>query len=252
MYSLLASLSLLNIRLITAILFISFNTYAAESILVVTEYLAPYQIKNEDNSLGGVSTDVVKALFKETNDEFDIKLMPWARAYKTALTKKDTLIYSILRTPAREKLFHWIGAIKSERIYIWALKSSHFDKINTIDQLNTKRIGLVRNSYAEKFIQNKKFTKIDLLVNDDQNIRMLFKHRIDLIIGDALTLAPRAKKYNLDFSQIEPLFEVKPLSVNLYIAFNLNSDPKLVRRYQQAFKKLEKSGKIKAILKNIN
>jgi len=244
-------LSLLTFSSVIVILFISFNAYAAEKILVVTEYLAPYQIKNKDNSLGGVSTDVVKALFKQTKDNFDIKTMPWARAYNTALTKKNTLIYSISRTPAREKLFHWVGGIKSERIYIWALKSSHFNKVTNIELLSTKRIGLVRKSYAEKFIQNKNFTKVHLLVNDDQSVRMLFKDRVDLIIGDALTLAPRAEKYNLDFSQVEPLIEIKALSVNLFIAFNLNTDLQLVNRYQQAFKQLEKSGKIKAILQNL-
>jgi len=241
-----------NFALITAILIISFNAFAVEKVLAVTEYLPPYQIKNEDCSLGGISTEVVKALFKQTKDEYKIEVMPWARAYKTALTKKNTLIYSISRTLARENLFHWVGAIKSERIYIWALKSSHFSSVNSIEQLANQRIGLVRKSYAEKYIQDKKFTKIDLLVNDDQSVRMLFKNRVDLIIGDALTLAPRAAKYHLDFSQVEPLIEIKQLSVNLYIAFNLNSDTELVSRYQQAFKHLEKSGKIKKILQKLD
>ena len=224
----------------------------AEKISVVTEYLPPYQVKNDDSSLGGISTEIVKALFKLTKDDFEIKVMPWARSYHQALTQKNTLIYSLSRTKERENLFYWVGDIYSEHIYIWALKSSKFKNINNIEQLKANSIGLVRQSYAQQYIENENFSNIYTLVNDDQSVQMLFAKRVDLIIGDALTLAPRVKKYHLDFDQMKPLVEIKPLSVDLYLAFNHNSEQALVNRYKKAFAQLKHVGRIAQILEELS
>lgn len=85
---------------------------------IVTEYLKPYQIKNEDGSLGGYGTDIVQALLTLTNKKADIAVLPWARAYRMALNEPNVLIFSIARTPHRENLFQWIGTIKSHQIYM--------------------------------------------------------------------------------------------------------------------------------------
>ena len=53
--------------------------------LVVTEILPPYQFYQENNVLSGFSVEVLEALFKITNDDADLKVLPWARAYRTAL-----------------------------------------------------------------------------------------------------------------------------------------------------------------------
>jgi polar amino acid transport system substrate-binding protein len=106
------------LTMITALiiaLLVSFDARAQE-IDVVTELLEPYQIEKADGSLGGFSTEVVEALFKITKDQASIKIMPWARAYEVALNQPNTLIYSIAHTQMRDKKFHWIGALKKERL----------------------------------------------------------------------------------------------------------------------------------------
>ena len=230
------------------IILISF-TCKAKNINVVTEYLAPYQINNADGSIGGSSTKIIRALFALTNDEYKITMMPWARAYYTAQTVKNTLIYSMSRTKSRENLFKWVGAIKNEKIFIWAMKSEHFNEIKRIKDLNNYSIGIVRSSYAENFLKFHYFKKAHLLVNDDQSIKMLFNHRVDLIIGDEITFLPRIKKLGLDSSKMTKVIAVPELSVNLSIAFNLNSDPELVKRYQQAYLQLKKSGQLTELLR---
>ncbi len=241
-------LVIFDFRLLLMLLVLFSFAGKAEKITVVTEYLAPYQMKNQDGSLGGFGTEVINALFKITGDQPDIQVLPWARAYRMAKLNKNTLIYSITRTQSREKLFKWIGAIKTEQIHIWGLKSKFSDPVSNLAQLKNYQIGVVRNSYAEKYLELKKFSKIHNLINDDQSIKMLFRKRIDLVIGDELTLAPRIAAFGFDLSAMIKLIKVVGLSADLNIAFNLKSDATLVKRYQQAFLQLKKSGKFAEIV----
>ena len=108
----------MNIKCLLLIVFLMLN--ASSSIakqLVVTEVLPPYQLYNENNVLSGFSVEVLEALFKITKDDIDLKVLPWARAYRTALNKPNTLIFSLSRSPSRENLFFWGGKLTTEEVY---------------------------------------------------------------------------------------------------------------------------------------
>ena len=73
--------------------FISLTGNATEmphyKVKVVTELLEPYQMYDSQGALDGFATEVVKALFQQANADADINVLPWARAYSTALNVKD-------------------------------------------------------------------------------------------------------------------------------------------------------------------
>ncbi len=54
----------------------------------------------QNGRITGLATEVLQAVLKEGN----IQSMPWARACELAQGPETVLIYSITRTPAREKL----------------------------------------------------------------------------------------------------------------------------------------------------
>jgi len=219
----------------------------SNEISVVTEYLAPYQVKNNDGSLGGFSTEVIHALFKITNDTPNIRVLPWARAYATAKHNKNTMIFSIAKTKSRLANFHWIGDLIYEEYYFWGLKSNVTLKSLSLEQLKQYRVATSRSSNEYEYLIEQQFDHIYPVVNEDQRTKMLYRNRIDIIIETEITLKALTKKLDLDFSQLNKLLFIDGLDTTLSIAFNINSDPSLIKTYQQAFLQLEKSGQLKAI-----
>ncbi len=219
----------------------------ARKINVVTEYLEPYQIKNQDGSLGGYSTDIVHALFKITGDTADIQVMPWARAYTLASREKDTLIFSIARTKIREEKFQWIGSLIEEQLYFWALKSEFKQNVSSVEQLKKYIISTTKNSNADQYLRQNNFLKIVPIAKEQQNMGLLFKKRVDLIIGAELTFATRSQLLNFDINKMVKVLSIPELKSDLSIAFSLNTHSELVKRYQQAYKQMVKSGQLEQI-----
>ncbi len=218
------------------------NELMVNKIQVVTEYLPPYQIENEDGTLGGFSTDVIHALFKQANREANIEVLPWARAYQIAKMDKNTMIFSIAHTLERDHQFHWIGSLFKERIFFWGLKSKFPSPIAATALLKGYRVAAARNSNSAQYLAADNFFNIYHSINEDQNIQMLFSNRIDLLIETELTLKDRAMKLGLNFDELVKIMEVDALNNDLAIAMNLNSNPQLVEHFQHSFQQLVELG----------
>ncbi|WP_138553254.1 substrate-binding periplasmic protein [Pseudoalteromonas rubra] len=219
----------------------------AATLQVVTEYLYPYQIKNEDGSLGGFMTEVVHALCQQAGDIPDIRVMPWARAYQTALTTQNVLIYSIVHTEARSPYFNWIGEVKTDPIYLWGLARRFPAQSDSLMLLKKYRVAVLRGSNVAQYLAKHQFSNLKPLSYEDQLLRMLEKDRLDLVVGTEQTIWQRATKAGMDFNTLAKVVELTELNTNLSIAFNITSDPKLVARYRDAFSTISSNGKLAGI-----
>jgi len=230
---------------------VSICTFSAKAIeiKVVTEYLKPYQIKKDDNTLGGFSTEVIHALFELTGDKPNIKVMPWARTYHTVMNSQNMMVYSLARTKLREPLFKWVGKLHREQLYVWGLKSKFSRPFTTLDELKPFSFATSRGSNPEQYLTKHDFTKLYRLGNVERNIQMLFSERVDFIISAEFPVKLRCKKMKFDCANLIKLFDIPELNSDLSVAFNLDTDPAIVERFQHAFKKLEKTGVVTALRK---
>jgi polar amino acid transport system substrate-binding protein len=230
----------------TLLLFVSLYGQT-EEIKVVTELLEPYQIQHADGSIGGFSNDVVKALFKVTQDKPNIQVMPWARAYEVALHKPNILIYSIAHTKSRNNKFHWIGAFKEEHLYFWGLKKHYAKTDYKVSALKNFKIAVSRSSNSAQYLIAQNFSNIYQLANERQNMNMLFIDRVDLILATQITIESRAKSLGYDFNDLQRLNEVAALNTKLSIAFSLESSDVSVKKYQAAFQQLVNNGQLESL-----
>ena len=217
-----------------------FNVFA-EKIKVVAEHLPPYQVANSAR-LDGFAIDVTQALFSQQPRQPDIEIMPWSRAYFTALNNKNTLILSIARTQSREKLFHWVGTLNNETLYVWSLASNTQLTPYSLQQLKSAHIAVTQNSYIDQYLTRQLFTNLERLASPEQYIGMLFKQRVDYIISTEATLEQQLKILKLDISQLKKVLALQEINEKLSIALNLQSDAELVAQFQQAFAQLEQNG----------
>jgi len=219
----------------------------AQEVEVVTEYLAPFQIRNEDGSLGGFATDIVNRLFDITNDSPNVNVLPWARAYRIALSRPNTLIYSIAKTSQRSNKFTWVGKVKSERFFVWGLRDNFTQPLGSIEDTKGYTLAISKSYNSAIYAENNGFRNIHYTTRDRQSIGMLFKKRVEIIISSEQVIKQVIMSHGYDFSKLIKLADVPALNNELSIAFSKGSEADLIRRFRLAYIYLDDSGELQRL-----
>jgi polar amino acid transport system substrate-binding protein len=218
----------------------------AKEVKVVTEYLHKFQLANPDGSLGGYATDVVNAIFDVTQDQANILVLPWARAYKMAIEEPNVMIFSLARNPQREEKFHWIGLLSQDTLFAWGLASKFPDYLTDSQQLKKYSFVSTQSSNPEKIISQLGAKRVFRVSDQSQILGMIFKGRAELAVSSAPSMEFRAQKLNLDFAKLRPVYEFKNFSSVLSIAFNIDTDLETVLQYQAAFDAIVANGTLQS------
>ncbi len=155
---------------------------------VVTEEFPPYNY-TQDGKITGLGTEVVQAVLKEAGVRGEFESLPWARAYETAANVPDILIYSMVRTPERDKLFKWVGVIASTDYYLFSLADRKL-QIKTLDEARQLQVGAVSQSVGEQFLLAHGFLKgknLQSSAKNELNYEKLRLGRVDLWIMNRVT-----------------------------------------------------------------
>ena len=220
----------------------TFNTYA-NNIRIVAEHLPPYQIV-DGTQVTGLSVDIVNALLAITKDQTKIEVFPWARAYQLALTKPNIFIMTLSRSFKREEQFNWVGQVASVDMHVWRLKSRPEISPTNIQDLTKYVIGVQRGDHHHEALVNILGDQQKLSVTSfkAQEMEMLFRERVDLILGNPKTLPTRINRIGLDANLVESALKVNQVSAPLYLAFSKQTSQATVDTYIKAFKQLEENG----------
>mgnify|MGYP000058614472 CR=1 FL=1 len=226
-----------------------FSTYGdnKHEVNIVTEHLEPYQIVLPSGELTGYTIEIVNELLALTNTENDIQVMPWARAYNTALTEKNTLIFSMARTPFREHKFKWVGSLIIEKLYLWSLNPNLKNHVSDLDAFAPRSIATARNTNVEQYLKQINYPNIRRVVMEEQNMKMLFTRRVDSLVGSEISLKHRASTLGFDINKMHKVFEIKALEANLSIAFNKQTPDTIVNKFRSAYHQLLQSPRYQEI-----
>ncbi|MCF6434132.1 transporter substrate-binding domain-containing protein [Pseudoalteromonas sp. MMG022] len=222
----------------------------AEHIRVVTEHLEPYQAQKKNGELGGFMTEIVKAMFSLTGDSYNIEVMPWARAYETALHESNVLIYSIVHTRARDQHFEWVGEVPRDTIFLWGLKSHFPEERNSLSSLHSFKYfetAVIRGSNTAQYLQSHYFKHLVPVSYEEQLLKLLVRERVALIMGTEHSIRNHAQNESVDPASLVKVVELTELNVSIGIAFNKKSNPLLIQRYKEAFQQLDSTGALRRI-----
>ena len=223
----------------------------AAEITIVTEILPPWQT-TDGKDVGGIATEVVEATLREADVEGKARAYPWARAYRMAQQKPNVLIYSMVRTPEREKLFKWVGVIGEVKEHFFKMANREDIRLVAIDDAKKYLTIVPRDDFRHDFLVNRGFKApaVFLLVNrQDQALRMLYAGRTDLVIDDELTLAYELRHLKLDPGKIETALYVPEMSVDFEMAFSKQTPDPLVKQLQSALEAIKAKGIYHNIMK---
>ncbi len=221
----------------------------AQDFRIVTENFPPYNYKTDD-SIKGFSTGIVKTILDmlKLKPRNGIEVMPWVRTFQTARREKNVLIYSMGRNPKRENLFHWIGPIAPSKYFLFSLKQNKNIKINNLADAKKYRIGTVREDVREQYLLSQGFTKGKNIFPTSTYFSSFLKlkaKRIDLWAMNEMVAFHLLKEKGIDPNKVlKRSFYFDALSKQgLYMAFNKQSSPELVKKFQGAFLKMKENGK---------
>ncbi len=111
-----------------------------------------------------------------------IKLLPWARAYRSILKNKKQCLFGMAKSKEREPLFKWAGPVlKNNSVLI--SKSNRNLTINSIADLQNFKIGVVKEDITEKILLSLGVDKKNLFYSygDDAAKEILAELNRDMI-----------------------------------------------------------------------
>lgn len=238
-----------------AILLLAFSSslfaQSVDDLVFITEEYAPLNFE-KNGKIQGIAVDAMVEMLKVTGSKksrSDIKLWPWARGYDTIQKEKNTCLFAMTRTEAREKLFKWVGPIVPSKIVLVAKKSKGI-KVKSIDELNKSalKVAVVREDIGEQMLvkQGLNQDKINHTNSGINAAKMLQADRVDLwAYGDSVAF------WNLkelgfptkDYEEVYTLTESQQ-----YYAFNKDTDDKVIAQLQSALDQLKAKGKLSEIV----
>ena len=221
-----------------------------DDLVLITENYAPLNF-SKDGMVRGISVDVMVEMLKMSGSKKtrkDISLQPWARGYKQVLENKNTALFAMSRTEAREELFKWVGPIIPSNIVLVAKKSQGI-KINSVEDISQyNKIGVVRDDIGEQILLELGVPKENLhRTNSGTNTaKMLDKERVEMWAYGRIVALWNIKELGFNPDDYEEVYILK--ESQQYFAFHKDTEPTVIAKLQKALDELESNGKLKNIV----
>ncbi len=215
---------------------------ASQSPVVFTEELAPVHY-TEKGEIVGIATDIVRSIFKQVKLRPYILSYPWKRTYLNVLHTSGSFVYTINRTPDREKLFQWIGPILHKRTYLYRFASRNDIKVTVpADLKNYTTVVILGYALTKKLKDMGLSPTRELIVtrNKQEQMCVFLKGRADLITGNEFTMERALAATGHCMDEVVPVLLMN--EKGYYLAANKDTDPELVERLRLANTKIQQMG----------
>ncbi len=225
------------------------SAQTGDDIQFMTEIYPPLNFE-ENGHLKGIGVDLMAAMLKKlhsTQTREDIRLLPWARAYKYVQTRENTCLFSMVRTQEREKLFKWVGPIAPSKIVLTAPAYKDIT-IQSFHDLKKYRIGTVIDDVGELLLVERGINKGELIAVSDPVLcaRQLEKGRIDMWAYGDLVARWILKEQGFPPEEYETVYVLN--ESELYFAFSKDTPDEVTQQFQNALDALKDDGTYQKIL----
>lgn len=177
--------------------------------------------------------------------EAPIEVVPWARGYKFLLDVPNTLLFTVIRTPEREKLFTMLGPVARGNISIFSLANPK-NKFEHDQAMKEKAVvAATRGTAFETAAKGMKYKNIIDVKDTETAVRLLASGRVDLICDDSLTIHDILRKLKMDSADFKVVSDVE--NYDLYLGFSPGTSPEVVRTWKKSLETLKKNGQYAAI-----
>jgi polar amino acid transport system substrate-binding protein len=143
-------------------------TVSMDSLTFYTEQMPPYNYA-ENGTLQGIAVDLLEAITDRMGDKVTrdrVHLVSWTEGYQAALTKNNTVLFTMARLPEREQSFKWVGPIYAYTNVLFARNDREIVIVGPED-LKKYRIGVIVDDSAIQQLLNAGVNKSQLVYETD-------------------------------------------------------------------------------------
>ena len=235
--------------IVATIFLVSVQPVLSAELTILTENLPPLNYL-QDGVLVGPSVETVREIQRRVGSHEEIKVYPWARAYKMALEEENVILFGTTYTKVRHDKFKWIGPLATKRDILVAKKGSGI-KINSLeDAKKVKRIGTLRDDTRGRLLERLGFTNLDPVSDEQKNAKKLVRGRIDLWTYKKPGLRTVCDLAGVNYNELEEVYHLR--KSELMIAFSKKTSDSIVQTWRNAFNEMLADGTIMKIRKKWN
>ncbi len=216
-----------------------------------TEVAPPY---NFQTGLGiyrqatGSTVEMINEIQKRDGYANKINISTWIDAYSLPQYLPNSAVFTIARTPEREKMFQWVGPVSTNKTYFYTLASSGIN-INTLEQAkNLKSIATPQEWYTHDFLRNNDFKNIvATALTSAEAFQQLIKGEVEALLLTDVDIKWLAKENGVSENTLKQ--NMMAIDYDGYIAFSLNTPAATVNNWQTILKVMKSDGSFDAIWK---
>ncbi|MBI9091383.1 MAG: transporter substrate-binding domain-containing protein [Desulfobacterium sp.] len=219
----------------------------AKAITLAADAFAPYygnEILNQ-----GFVTEITRKALKRSGYDLTMEFMTWKRAVALSRQGKYAGILGAYYTEERNKDFVYSIPIARVEVVLMARKGTDM-AYTTLEALKPYRIGILRGYTNTAAFDGADFLYKDPVENNEQNIKKLINHRVDLIINSRAVLQHIINTAMPDAAMLVEFVD-PPLQVrNLHIMFT-RKDPNhdtYVKALHRGYAMIKRDGTLDRIL----
>jgi len=213
---------------------------------IYTEDYPPLTFQ-ENGKITGFGTEVVREILARLDIPDNIRISSWENGYHLCLVNPNFVLFTMKRTPLREKLFNWIGPIGSNHTIFYAKKGSGI-KINSME--DAKKVGKIATCsawFSEQDLKDAGFTNLVSSPNPTENVRQLVEGEVDLSIFTDITIPEIAKQAGYSIDDLEPVYTVS--TGDFYIAISKGTPEHIIDEWEQVFHEIYEDGVLEKLYK---
>ncbi|HYD99112.1 MAG TPA: transporter substrate-binding domain-containing protein [Alphaproteobacteria bacterium] len=201
---------------------------------------------------GGMTTELVGAVYKALGQDAAVKFMSWKRGYEATLAGEAAGTFPYVKTPEREKEFVYSESMFDLRQLVYAHPGSGIE-FNTAADLKGKKVcGAVGYAIPPELqaMVDKGELKREQPADLAGCFRLVSAGRADFVVSDEIVAKDALKLAKIDMSTLK--VSDKPFdTAGLYLIVGKKTAEaeKLVSQFNEGLAKLKASGEYEAIVK---
>ncbi|WP_028455679.1 substrate-binding periplasmic protein [Chitinilyticum litopenaei] len=216
----------------------------AADLQAFTEEFPPFN-HVENGRHRGLANEILERIMQRSGLAINRESLPWARAVQKNEQTANSILYTTVRTAARDPNYRWVGPYDSCDIVLLKLKSRSDVHASNLAEARQYTIGAMRGGAGFQLLEEAGVPPENMMIsrNEANSVRMLYAERFELSAGLVIPHRYIAKQLGLDPAQLVPAFTLQK-GDGCYFAFNRKVDPQLFARFERAFQALQNSGEL--------
>ncbi|WP_421193203.1 substrate-binding periplasmic protein [Aeromonas enteropelogenes] len=204
----------------------------------ITEENSPYNYRDGSGMTTGFAVELLQRVWQQTaTPPQPIDVMPWARGYSQLSKRSDVVLFSAVRTRARDPLFKWACPIDHANIVLIGLTHRHIN-LDRLEDAKHYIIAAGRADVGEQLLIRNGFQADRMMTSNRFNhaIKMLTSGRADLLSTNKNTFYQRIGELGLapDQFRVQWTLSADPFCY----AFSLAVSDQLVAEFQQGLEQV--------------